>query len=211
MDIFPNTTRIDLERQGDHVLAQLWKKGWIEGQWTDQCQYLVDTRIEAVSHQCELAGFTIEMMDGFHGRALRGEITRIDILHIETGWKIDKYPFGWTAKTRPISSRVTDKAEAARAIACLRENGWTIRNWPNGLPAPGKARASLFVMPAPSSTCAVKSSPILLLVTLTSAIILIFLSISKEAIEKIPTRSTQLPTTQTYSTFLTMEKLKCPL
>ena len=53
MEIYPNITRIDLEKQGSHVLAMCWPKGWQEGQWTDQMQYLVDTRIETVLHQCE--------------------------------------------------------------------------------------------------------------------------------------------------------------
>jgi hypothetical protein len=125
----PNTTRIDFERQGNHVLVQFWQRGWQEGQMTDRCDFLVNARI---LHECEKSGFTVEMADGNHGRALRGEITRVDIVKTETGWKIEKWPFGWSAKTRAISSRAIDEAEATKAIAWLKAEGWTLRQWPNG-------------------------------------------------------------------------------
>jgi hypothetical protein len=72
------------------------------------------------------------MMDNDHGRALRGEITRVDILQVAGKWSVRKYPYGWTAKTRPISQREMTDAEAATAIAWCKQHGWTVREFPGG-------------------------------------------------------------------------------
>jgi hypothetical protein len=126
-------TRVDIERTEYGLIAKIFERGWQVGyDWTDWMQPLDGCTIESMLRECELAGFTVEMCDNDHGRALRGEITRIDVLRTEKGWDIKKYPYGWSAKTRAITTRTVDEAEADKAVLWLREHGWSVRDFPGG-------------------------------------------------------------------------------
>jgi len=122
-------TRIDMERQQDNVLVKYWRGKWAEGSAAFMMDYEVGVRIESLLSVCEKAGFTVEMCDSMTGRALRGEITRIDIVKDGESWFVKKYPYGWTAKTRPLSKYALAEDAAQTAIQWLKDNGWTVIQW----------------------------------------------------------------------------------
>jgi hypothetical protein len=128
LKIIPGMTRIDLERLDADVVMRVWFGKWHEGDRAEYSDYLAGARIESLLMQCEKAGFTVHMIDGQHGRALRGEITRIDFMD----GKIRKYPWGWSASTRPIQERDATADEQAAGLQWCKENGWTVREWPCG-------------------------------------------------------------------------------
>ncbi len=132
MQIPADTTRIDFEKQGTNVMTSLWAGTWREGSSPLSYGYEVGTRIEVLLDECRKAGFTCEMVDSFHGRALRGKITRVDVLEITGVWHIRKYPHGWTARTLPLEDKVVTKDEADTAIEWMKLHGWNVREFPGG-------------------------------------------------------------------------------
>lgn len=127
-----NITRVDLEIDGANVMVRMWKDKWDEGSLPFSMDYVHNISIERILFQCEDAGFTCEMCDPSHGRALRGEITRIDIMQISGKWQVLKFPRGWTGKTRPISKRELTDDEAKTAIQWCKQNRWSVREFPGG-------------------------------------------------------------------------------
>lgn len=135
-----NITRIDIERLGHQPTSPLtiryWYEGWREG---DAAHYeeMIENggRIESLLVEYEKQGFTCEMASNNQGRALRGKITRVDFLKIGPEYHIRKYPFGWSAKTRPIEDKVVAADEWNEAISWVKSNGWTV------VVANGNARA----------------------------------------------------------------------
>ena len=127
MNISPTATRVDFERQGTNVLISTWEGNWKEGSLPATYDYAEDTGVERLLFECEKAGFTVEMCDSFHGRALRGDITRVDILKVDGKWLVRKFPHGWTARTRPISERPLTDDEANAAIIWMKSNHWNVR------------------------------------------------------------------------------------
>lgn len=128
-----NITRIDLEQNGPlGVILKFWEKGWQPGDAPLAADYAEGATLYAILPQLEKAGFTCEMAERTLGRALRGEITRIDFAQTATGWKVSKYPFGWTAKTRPLTCEEKPAFDLDAALAWCSANGWHIRRWPGG-------------------------------------------------------------------------------
>jgi hypothetical protein len=125
-------TRIDFERTGTDVIVSKWIGKWAEGSAASMYDYLPAASIDRLLFECEKQGFTVEMMDNDHGRALRGEITRIDILIVAGKWTVRKFPYGWTAKTRPITEKELSEDQAQIAIAWCKEHGWAVREFPGG-------------------------------------------------------------------------------
>lgn len=124
-------TRIDLERVGEGVTVSMWNGKWSEG--SSPASYQFETgSIERILFECEKVGFTVEMMDGSHGRALRGEVIRIDILQIAGKWIGRKFPHGWTAKTRSFPEKELSEDQASAVIRWCKENKWTVREFPGG-------------------------------------------------------------------------------
>jgi hypothetical protein len=72
------------------------------------------------------------MCDQTHGRALRGKITRIDFEIKPDRVHVKKYPFGWTAKTRPIKQYEITPEEYQADLKWLKDHGWSMREWPGG-------------------------------------------------------------------------------
>lgn len=125
-------TRIDIERVGATMLSvRQWYEGWIEGQAPD-IDEITSGRIEDLLDQYTKQGFACWMASNAKGRALRGKTTRIDFIRLDDGWHIRKYPYGWTAKTSPLSDETKPDTDIAQAIAWCKANGWTVREWPNG-------------------------------------------------------------------------------
>lgn len=133
MNIPADATRIDFERQNANVVTSIWLGRWPEGSAPAIVGFEERTRIETLLAECEKAGFTVEMMDAVHGRALRGRITRVDVLEIVAGeWHIRKYPHGWTARTRPLEEKIVSATYAKEAIEWMKLHGWTVREFPGG-------------------------------------------------------------------------------
>jgi hypothetical protein len=132
MDTQKTVTRIDLERCGSGLFVRQWFAGWKDDGSTppDIDEYVPDQTVSATLAQYERQGFTCEMANGQLGRALRGDITRIDFIQLADGWHIRKYPYGWTAKTHPISETVSPTAEDG--ILWCDAHRWTVRRWPGG-------------------------------------------------------------------------------
>lgn len=129
-------TRIDMERAGAHdVIIRKWREGWkIDDAGVPNVEdYVTEGSIAAMLAEYEKAGWTVEMASAGKGRALRGKITRVDVMLDGETWRVRKYPYGWTAKTRPIETReFGTKEEAEVAIQWLRENNWTMFEFPGG-------------------------------------------------------------------------------
>jgi len=118
--------RIDLEPFGEgYVTVRQWREGWAEGSVPDVSETVKGTIIRLLM-EYEKLGFTCEMCDAFHGRALRGKITRIDFIFILGKWHVRKYPFGWSAKTKPLTDAEKTETEVLDAVKWCEDNGWTV-------------------------------------------------------------------------------------
>ncbi len=149
-------TRVDIEKAGaDGLFVRKWEEGWqIDGS-TQPCsnEYLPDARsIETMLFELEKQGFAVWMQDNFHGRALRGIITRVDLIKLPDGWHYKKYCYGWTAKTRPMIDEAKTDDEVKAIVAWCQSKGWNVRQWPGGYrafkgqPMPVRDRASIMAM-----------------------------------------------------------------
>ena len=128
-----NFTKIDLEKVPGGILIQEWDEGWKEGSPCTVYDFLPDERLDNVLASYEKNGYCVHIFDETHGRALKGEITRIDFLKTGTGWKVDKYPYGWTAQTPVLKTEQKGKDfNVDQALSWCRENGWEIRIWNGG-------------------------------------------------------------------------------
>lgn len=148
-------TRIDIERIGARLLnIRQWYSGWRDdGSSPPDIDEIVEGQtIPGLLASYEKQGYTCEMCDSTHGRALRGTITRIDIIRMPDGWHSRKYPFGWTAKTRPLSDDIKSEAEIRQILEWCEAKKWTVRRWPGGArafrgdPKPVRDRAAILAM-----------------------------------------------------------------
>ncbi len=100
-------TRIDMERIGaSAVIVRKWYEGWHQNDAgsPDIEDFIESGSISYTLAEYEKQGYTVEMASQSKGRALRGKITRVDIILEGETWVMKKYPYGWTAKTRPIET-----------------------------------------------------------------------------------------------------------
>lgn len=128
-------TRIDLERVGaNSLIVRKWNEGysaWDAGQ-PDEEDFLDGGSIQEMLSGYEKQGFTVWMATAGKGRALRGLTTRVDIILEVDQWVMRKYPLGWSAKTPAIETKRFNQVEADAAVQWLRENKWTVLEWPGG-------------------------------------------------------------------------------
>jgi hypothetical protein len=126
-------TRIDIERlDGQTLSVDSWLEGWQEGQSADRKEIIQGRSIESLLFEFEKRGYTVEMASNSQGRALCGKTTRIDFIKLAGKFYVKKFPFGWTAKTRPIQETEKTEAEWEKAILWCESNGWNVRRWPDG-------------------------------------------------------------------------------
>jgi len=138
-----NITRVDLETLADGVMLKYWRKGWKEQSAPSGSEVISGTVFE-VCKMLDQQGFTVHMENAHKGRALRGEITRIDFIKLVDGWKVSKYPYGWTASTRPIEVKIYEHDNEfyiETALKWCTDHGWTIRQWNERLGVPAGYRA----------------------------------------------------------------------
>lgn len=153
MKIPPEITKINLTRLGDQVSVDGWAKGWTStSDRTSICE-TYHGRIETLLHEFELLGFCVWMPDSGSGRALRGEIARIDFSTHDNLWIVKKFPYGWTAKTPAIKTvEYPGDFDFDGALGWCSEHGWTVRTWPGGARAwrheiePVRERATILSM-----------------------------------------------------------------
>ena len=130
--------RIDLERVGANgLIVRKWNEGysaWDAGQ-ADSEDFLDGGSIQDMLSDYEKQGFTVWMASARLGRALRGVTTRIDIILTGDAWVMEKFPFGWSAKTPAIEKKRFNQVEADAAVKWLKENKWTVLEWPGGFRA----------------------------------------------------------------------------
>lgn len=125
-------TRIDLDQiNPGTVRVRQWAEGWKEGD-SPASDTTESGSVMFKLMAYEKQGFTCEMADQNTGRALRGKITRIDFLKVGPKFVVKKYPYGWTAKTRPIQECDKTEAEWNDAILWCESHGWNVRRWPEG-------------------------------------------------------------------------------
>jgi hypothetical protein len=122
-------TRIDLEAVGNDghlVRVSQWREGWQEGDAPEVSELVDGKSIMFHMMDYEKQGYTCEMASVKLGRALRGKTTRIDFIQKEDGWHIQKFPYGWTAKTRPLTDVIKTAEETEAAIVWCEQNRWTV-------------------------------------------------------------------------------------
>src|SRR5512143_2984541 len=120
----PPITRMDFEAldpTGHVVRVRQWREGWHEGDMPVFDTVEIDKAMMYHLMDCEKHGFTVEMSDATHGRALRGKTARVDFIQEDDGWHVKKYPHGWTAKTKPLSHKIMTQVEADAALQWCRE------------------------------------------------------------------------------------------
>ncbi|MDR3572821.1 MAG: hypothetical protein P4L50_03085 [Anaerolineaceae bacterium] len=128
-------TRIDLENAGSGIIKRCWLQGWKEGDPAYSEDFLAGEKISdfLMRSNLEKEGFTIECCDRDHGRALRGEITRIDFRTIAGKVRVSKYPWGWTALTRPVTEETKPVGfDLEASLKWCADNGFTVRRFPGG-------------------------------------------------------------------------------
>jgi hypothetical protein len=147
--------RIDLEKIGANLIeVRQWYAGWRDDGSTpaDIDEVVEGQTIPGLLAGYEKQGYTCEMCDKAHGRALRGAITRVDIVRLPDGWHYRKFPFGWSAKTRPLSDEIKTEAEIHEILEWCELKRWTVRRWPDGArafrgePKPVRDRAAILSM-----------------------------------------------------------------
>jgi len=130
--------RVDLERVGaSSLIVRTWNEGysaWDAGQ-ADNEDFLDTGSIQDILAGYEKQGFVVWMASAGQGRALRGVTTRVDIILTGESWVMKKYPYGWSAKTPAIETKHFNQVEADAAIQWLKQNKWTVLEWPGGFRA----------------------------------------------------------------------------
>lgn len=125
-------TRVDLEAVGSTIFRKNWEAGWIEGDAPASTETFEGATVFSLLRSLELNGFTVEMHDDDHGRALRGQITRIDFSVVGPQVVVRKWPYGWTASTRPISTETKTGFDLENALDWCLKNGWTVYRYEGG-------------------------------------------------------------------------------
>lgn len=125
-------TRIELDQISHELIrTRSWAAGWREGDSPVADQLVNDSLIRMLGNY-ERQGYTVEMAGRNTGRALRGQITRMDFLKIGHEFRVKKYPHGWGIRTRPLAEVNIDAAEFAELINQCEVMGWTVLRHPSG-------------------------------------------------------------------------------
>jgi hypothetical protein len=124
-----NVTRIEVEKNNNGVLIMYWQVGWKPGDPPTQKEWSAERMFDCLA-RLETEGFTVDMPSMDVGRALKGEITRIDFFDNGEGeWLVKKFPYGWTARTRAIEQKYHKDFDIQAAIKWCEDHGWSVRQW----------------------------------------------------------------------------------
>jgi len=130
-------TRMDLTPIYGGTAVKCWSGHWQEGDMPDYEIFRDGVSLDQALMALEDAGWTVHMFidrkTNIHtGRALRGDITRVDLRIIGNDLVIQSFPYGWQAWTKPM---VTEHYPASLLEEKAQEfegRGWTVHRWPNG-------------------------------------------------------------------------------
>lgn len=128
------TTRVQVQAAGPGCFVYQWFEGWRDGmQPAPDLQEADPRRVVEVLDDLKRQGFTVWMQfNETVGFALRGKITRIDFQQIGTRVRVEKYPYGWTLGTPPISSELKPEGFTIDQALQWFERPWIVRTWPGG-------------------------------------------------------------------------------
>ncbi len=136
-------TRIEINRAGTSYLRQEWFGEWEENTPPARQDFVVGTMLK-FADEFAADGYSVTLLDAHHLLALGGTITRVDFILMADGWHVKKYPYGWTARTRPVREEVKPiDFNVDEALYWLRQNGWKTRQWEGTPNANAGARAFL--------------------------------------------------------------------
>ena len=125
--------RIDLERVGANCLmVRKWFAGYDihDAGVADSEEFIRDVSLDRTLAEYEKQGFAVWISRRGLGHAIKGPITRIDILLNDITWTVKKYPRGWKAETKPITTSIlNNQDELAGALQWLKDKNWTILEW----------------------------------------------------------------------------------
>jgi hypothetical protein len=125
--------RIDIERVGaNSLMVRKWFAGYDlhDAGSADVEDFVHNASLDRTLADYEKQGFAVWISRRGMGHAIKGPITRVDILLDDTTWTVKKYPRGWKAETKPIStSTLKTEGEVKGALQWLKENNWTVIEW----------------------------------------------------------------------------------
>lgn len=128
-------TRIDLEEVAQGIImVNKFYKGWKEGRAfnPDVATYIEGERLLDVLYKLKISGYALSMITTKKWKVLKGEITRIDFIK-DGSWTIKKFPFGWTARTEPLTTEVKGaEFDIDKALAYLHSQRWITVTWKGG-------------------------------------------------------------------------------
>lgn len=132
-----NYTRMDLTPQYGGVAVQCWSGHWQEGDPCDREAFRDGVSLDQALMALEDAGWTVHMFidrkTGIRtGRALRGDITRVDMRVIGRELVVTFFPYGWQAWTKPISEERWGAEQLEEQVREHELRGWTVHTWKNG-------------------------------------------------------------------------------
>jgi len=128
------TTRVQAQAAGSGCFVYQWFEGWRMGlQPASDLQEYDPRRVIDVLDDLKRQGFTVWMQfNGDVGFALRGKITRIDFYQVGNRVRVDKYPYGWSLSTPPITSELKPEGFEIEQALQWFERPWVVRTWPGG-------------------------------------------------------------------------------
>lgn len=124
--------RIDIERVGvNSLMIRKWKAGYniADAGQPDVEEFIPEGSVDQTLADLEKQGYAVGITRRGFGRALKGPITRIDIILEGEEYIVRKYPRGWKAQTRPIETKRLSLEQGAIAAQWMREHGWTVIDW----------------------------------------------------------------------------------
>lgn len=140
MVIPKDVTRVDLLR-GDPI-GILHARVWHGTNWTladeEAAEVLYPVGYDSmyqVMDRLNTIGFTVDMVDSMRSRSLRGPIIRVDVIwHKGKGWRVSKYPYGWSARTKPIQDEWKgEEFDVEHAFNWFQQFPiWQVRRWSRG-------------------------------------------------------------------------------
>ena len=147
-----NITRIDLEVTGEGIQRKIWYQGWREGDAPATVDTLDDPLFQILLEMDKTEHFSVTQFGSNRAQCLRGQITRMDFMQLPAGVNVRKFPYGWTASTRPMTDETKMDFDLDGALTWCKDHGYTVRNFPGGaraflgIPLPIRDRSTILKM-----------------------------------------------------------------
>jgi len=132
MNKLPEFERIDIERVGAcSLVVRKWRAGYniADAGSPHAEEFIEEGSVDRLLADLEKQGYAVGISRRGFGRALKGPITRIDVLLDGDGYIVKKYPRGWMAQTRPIETKRLSLEQGEIAAQWMREHGWNVIDW----------------------------------------------------------------------------------